>query len=290
MFGIIAQVKILGMKVMRKQLTRAFLVLIILYISGLGWLYVNQRSLLYFPDKDIKSIEEYGLSDTQDLMVASQDGKQIQMWYREPKAGMPMIVYLHGNSYTLGQRAPKFKELIDMGYGFAAPAYHGFSKSEGAPTKKTILGDARTAVKFLQDKGYETKDMLIVGESLGSGIAVSMATEYQFAGVFLITPYTSIADRAQEIYWYLPVKLLVKDDFVSYDKINRINAPLLMVHGTKDLTIPHSHSEALIELAQEPKKLIIYEGKGHSNIDNREMFKEMTKFFIDEQKVELSKR
>ncbi len=270
---------------MRKHLFRALMAILLIYFGVIGWLYFNQRSLLYFPDKNIKPVAEYNLPDTEDLMIKSQDGSQIQMWYHEPKNNMPMVVYLHGNSYTLGQRAPKFKELIDMGYGFAAPAYHGFSNSEGTPSMEAILGDARAAIQYLQSKGYETKDMLIIGESLGSGVSMHMATEYQFAGVFLITPYTSISDRAQEIYWYLPIKFLVKDNFKSYDKVDRINAPLLIVHGTKDLVIPHTHAERLIELAHTPKKLIIYEGKGHSNLDNREIFKEMTKYFIDEKKI-----
>jgi dipeptidyl aminopeptidase/acylaminoacyl peptidase len=275
---------------MRKYLFRAFIIAILLYLGVIGWLYLNQRSLLYFPDKDIKPVADYNLPDTQDLMIESQNGSKIQMWYHEPKGNMPMVLYLHGNSYTLAQRAPKFKELIDMGYGFAAPAYQGFSKSEGTPSKKAILGDVRAAVHYLQSKGYDTKNVLLVGESLGSGVAVNIATEFQFAGVLLITPYTSISDRAQEIYWYLPIKYLVKDNFVAYDKVDRINAPLLIVHGTRDSVIPHSHSETLIKLANDPKKFIIYEGKGHGNLDNREVFKEMTKYFIDEEKIGLSNK
>ncbi len=275
---------------MRKHLSRAFLLIITFYIGVMGWVYLNQRSLLYFPSADAKSIEEYGLTDTQNLIVQTQDGTNIQMWYHEPKNNRPMIVYLHGNSYNLGFRAPKFKEFIDMGYGFIAPSYHGFGSSEGTPSKRAILEDAQTAIQFIQSKGYDTKNAIVIGESLGSGVAVAMATEHQFAGVFLITPYTSISDRAQEIYWYLPVRILVKDNFISSDKIANINAPLLIVHGDKDMTIPHSHSEALMKLAQEPKRLIMYEGKGHANLDNREIFNEMTKYFIDEQKIELSKQ
>ncbi|MCE2993087.1 MAG: alpha/beta hydrolase [Alphaproteobacteria bacterium] len=271
---------------MRKNLLRFLVVLALIYVAVSATIYFKQRSLLYFPDKDIKEISSYSLGDTQDLMIKSKDGTEIQIWYKKAEPNKPMALYFHGNSYNLGKRSEKFRELIDLGYGFVAPSYHGFGKSDGNPSKEAILGDARTAIKFLEDQGYKTEDTVVIGESLGSGVAVQMATEYKFREVFLITPYTSIADRAQQIYWYLPVQYLVKDNFINSDKIAKINAPLLMVHGTKDDVIPHSHAEALFAIAEEPKKLIIYDGKGHSNLDNREIFTEMTKFLSNGSKVE----
>lgn len=272
---------------MRKLLIGLVMVIAIGYLSAMGVLYFFQRSFQYHPDKNIKEVSAYDLPSTQDLMIKSVvDGASVQVWYHEPtRPGMPMVLFLHGNAGTLGYRAPKFKELIDMGFGFAAPAYHGFSKSEGKPTAETIFSDVITTIDFLKDKGFEAKNIIIVGESLGTGIAVEMAAKQQFAGVFLITPYTSIANRAQEMYWYFPIKSLVKDNFSSEDKIDKINAPLLIVHGTNDTVIPHSHAERLIELAREPKKIIIYPGFGHSNLDNATIFHEMKKYFIDEQKI-----
>lgn len=269
---------------MRKHLKRAALLFIALYLCVVAWLYVNQRSLLYFPDKDVKEVAEYSLTDTQDIMIDSMDGTKIQVWYHKPAKNMPVVLYFHGNSYNLGKRAVKFKELIDMGYGFIAPSYRGFGKSDGHPDMQGILSDARASIQFLESEGYKTEDTILVGESLGSGVATTMATERHFKGLMLITPYTTIIDRAQEIYWYLPVGYLVHDNFSSIDKIGSLDTPVLLVHGTKDEVIPHTHSEKLMALAHEPKKLIIYEGKGHNNLDDREMFKEMTKYFLDEQK------
>ena len=249
-------------------------------MGAIGWIYFNQRKLLFFPDTAIKSVSEYNLEGTQDLMIETNDGTKIQLWYHPAKEGMPMTLYLHGNSYNLGQRALKFRELIDLGYGFIAPSYEGFGKSEGLPSKETVLESARTAVRFLKDQGFKTEDVLLIGESLGSGIAINLAVEDHYRGAFLITPYTSIADRAQEIYWYLPVRYLLKDGIESEIFIDKINTPLLMVHGTNDLIIPHTHSYKLMNVAKDPKKLIIYEGKGHSNLDTREIFKEMTEYFV----------
>jgi len=265
---------------MRKTLLRILILIVLAYLSVMAYIALNQRALLYFPDKNINEISEYNLGEAKEVYLTAADGTKIHCWYKEPSnKEMPMTIYLHGNSGHLGKRELKYRELMDMGYGLIAISWRGFGNSEGEPSQFGLYEDARASVEFLKELGYKTEESIIIGESLGTGLATMMATEYQFKGVFLITPYTSIADRAAEIYWYLPVRHLIQDNFISYDIINNINAPILMVHGTKDDIIPHTHSEELLEKAKEPKKLIIYPGKGHGNLDTREIFKEMTKFF-----------
>jgi fermentation-respiration switch protein FrsA (DUF1100 family) len=264
---------------MKKMLKKLAAVTAILYLSVIGYLYLEQRSLLYFPLKESLGLKGSNLGETLEVFLTTPDGVKIQTWYHSPKAGKPLVIYLHGNSYNLEYRKAKFRELLDMGFGFVAPAWRGFSASEGTPTKEGLYIDARTAIDFAESMGYKTDDIILIGESLGTGIAVQMATEKHFKGLFLITPYTSISDRAQEIYWYLPVKHLIKDNFISIDKISKINTPVLIVHGDEDDVIPHHHSEKLFKEAQEPKELIIYPGKSHNNLDNNVIFKELKRFF-----------
>jgi len=251
-----------------------------LYVFVSYWVYSNQSSLLYFPEKEMKGLAEYNLGDTKEVFLEASDGMKLQTWYKMPsKEGMPMIVYYHGNAYTLGHRAMKFKEIIDRGYGFIAISWRGFGKSEGHPSEQGLYRDARAAIGFLEELGYKTEDAIVVGESLGSGLAVKMATERKFKGVFLITPYTKIADRAKEIYWYLPVHALINDNFDNINNIANINAPLIIAHGDDDDVIPHTHSEKLMQNAKDPKKLIIYSGKGHANLDNRVIYGAMSEYF-----------
>jgi alpha-beta hydrolase superfamily lysophospholipase len=263
---------------MRKLLKRLLCLLVITYFAFLTWLYFNQQALLYFPDKEIKDISSYNLNNTQEVFLQSEDGVKIQTWYHPASEGKPMVVWFHGNSYNISYKAHYFRKLLDMGYGIIAPSWRGFGKSEGAPSKEGIFKDARAAVNYLKQMGYKTEDTILIGESLGSGVATKIATENKFKGLMLITPYTSVADRAQEIYWYLPVKPMVTDDFNCIDNIENINTSLLIVHGTNDYTIPHQHSEKLIARAHEPKKLVLYDGKAHSNLDAKKIFKEMDNF------------
>lgn len=267
---------------MRRFAAKLLGLLLVVYIAIVGWVYINQRALMYFPDHTIKEVAEYNLNHTEDFLVKSSDGKMIQMWFHKPtKADMPVVLYFHGNSHNLGFYSLKFKELIDLGYGFLVPSYHGFGKSEGSPNKDLILEDARTAVKTLQEKGYKTEDVVLIGESLGTGPALQMAVEHQFKAICLIAPYTSIVARAQEIYWYIPTQLLLKDNFTNDDKIANVKAPIFIVHGGNDEVIPDSHSKKLFEVAVHPKKLVIYEGKNHNNLDTRDVFRKMTDFFMD---------
>jgi uncharacterized protein len=264
---------------MRRLVKKLLALGIVGYFALVSWIYFNQASLMYFPDKNIGDVSTYNLNNTKEVFLVAEDGKKIQTWYHPANPGKPMMIWLHGNSHNLADKSSKFRQLLDMGYGFIAPSWRGFGKSEGAPSKEGLYKDARAAINFLTQIGYQPEEAIIVGESLGSGIAVKMATEYKFKGVLLITPYTTIADRAQEIYWYFPLKKLVNDDFSCIAAIDQIDTPLLIVHGTEDTVIPLHHSEALINKAQEPKKLVIYEGKGHNNIDSRKMFSEVDAFF-----------
>ena len=250
-----------------------------IYFGCLGYLYVEQRSLLYFPDKDVLGLQGSNLGDTKEVFITTVDNVKIQTWYHPPQPGKPMVLYYHGNSYNLEQRRAKFRELIDMGFGLIVPAWRGFGASEGSPTKEGIYNDARAAIAFLKSNGYNTSDTIVIGESLGSGVAVQMATEEEFRGLLLITPYTSISDRAQEIHWYMPVRALIKDNFSSIDKIHAIKAPILIVHGDQDDVIPHKHAEKLYRAINAKKEIIIYPGKAHNNLDNNEVFKEMKRFF-----------
>jgi pimeloyl-ACP methyl ester carboxylesterase len=255
--------------------------ILIFYFGLLLGIYMNQQSLLYKPTKEIADFETFNLSDTEELFLVSQDGTKLQAWFHKPQGNMPMVIFFHGNSVNLGQenRLAKFNALSKMGYGYIAVSYRGFGNSEGAPSKDGILNDARAAMDFAISKGYEANSLILIGESLGSGVATAMAVEYDVKGMLLITPYTSIADRAQEIYWYLPVRYLVKDNFSNHDLVAHVKCPVIIVHGDNDETIPHSHSHKLIDIITSEKKLIIYPGKGHTDYDSVEVFNEMTDFF-----------
>ncbi len=264
---------------MKKTIFSIILAFLVIYLSAIGYMYYNQRTFLYHPEKEVVGLEYFNLPRTKEIYLTTKDGVKIQAWYSKPDNGHEMVVFFHGNSGHIPQRVDKLKELKSMGYGFIIPAWRGFGKSEGSPSEEGIYNDANATLDFLKKEGYDLKKVIIIGESLGTGIATKMATENDFKGLLLITPYTTISDRASEIYFYLPIKSLVHDNFDNINNISKVEEPVIIIHGDNDDIIPHTHSLKIIKEANEPKKLIIYPDVNHSNYDSKTVFTEMKNFF-----------
>lgn len=251
----------------------------VIYFLVLAMIYINQRNMMYHPKKQKHELAYYKIDSAEEITLFTKDNVKLQAWFRKPDDNKEMVVFLHGNAGNLENRVDKLRQLSDMGYGFIIPAWRGFGRSDSFPTEKGLYLDAESAIDYIISKGYSLSDTIIIGESLGSGVAAEMSVRYNFKGLFLITPYTSIADRAGEIYPYMFTQYLTKDNFKVLSNIAKINQPLFMIHGTKDNVVPHSHSEKIFSKAKDPKEIIIYEGIGHSNYDVKDSFLKMQRFF-----------
>lgn len=264
---------------MKKHMINFIIIMIVLYsgiVLGMG---IFQRALLYLPDKSIGTPEQYGLSGFTEKFIKTANDVSIQTWYKPAQKGMPTIIYCHGNASHIGNRAGIFSALSGKGFGVLAVSYRGYGKSGGSPSEDGLYADARAAVAYaLNDKKIPPEKIIIFGESLGTGVAVQMAGEYRVGGLILQAPYTSISDRASEIYWFIPVKLILMDDFDSIGKINRVLSPLLIFHGAQDLTIPISHGKKLFSAANEPKEAVFFPEVGHNNFDSAEIAERVLQF------------
>lgn len=245
-----------------------FLTVLAAYVLMLGVLYVFQRHLIYHPDKKIAAPQQYGLSGFSEDTATASDGVPIQLWYRPAESGFPTIVYYHGNAAHMGDRAGIYAALAGKGFGVLAVGYRGYGKSGGKPSEQGLYRDARAAIAFLAERNIAPQQILLFGESLGSGVAVHMAGEYKVAGLILEAPYTSITARAAEIYRFIPVRLMLRDRYESLGKISKIKAPLLIFHGELDETIPVAHGRRMLEGANEPKHGIFFPEVSHSDFDN----------------------
>lgn len=254
---------------MQSRMTTFLLTLLIAYGIVLAYLYFLQRNLIYLPDKAIAAPTEYGLEGFRDERAATADGVNIQLWHRSAADGFPTVLYLHGNASHLGNRAGILNALAEKGFGVLGLSYRGYGKSDGSPTEQGLYEDARAAVRFLTEtQRLSLQQILLYGESLGSGVAVQMATEFTVGGLILQSPYTSVAGRAAEIYFYIPVRLLIKDRYDSIDKIARVNAPILLFHGDLDDTIPVAHAKTLLSAASAKKKAFFFPHVSHNDFDS----------------------
>ncbi len=148
-----------------------------------------------------------------------------------------------------------------------APIYRGYGQSTGAPSEAGLYADARAAYDALIAPGFTPNDIVIHGHSLGTGVAVWLSSQVPSRALVLEAPYTATVDVAETFYLWLPVGLM-RDRFESRDRITQIKAPLLIVHGTADETIPFEMGKRLYDMAPAPKRFVAIEGAGHNTLSS----------------------
>nr|MCH9765928.1 alpha/beta hydrolase [Alphaproteobacteria bacterium] len=179
--------------------------------------------------------------------------------------GKPTILYFHGNAGSLVTRGERVRKYQERGYGMFMMTYRGFGGSTGQASERANVADAKQAYDLLISNGVKATDIVLYGESLGSGIATQVAAAKQVAGLILDAPYTTMVEVAELHYPYLPARWFMTDRYQSTKYIARINAPLLIIHGEDDVVIPVSMGRALYQAAQEPKEIAIFRGAGHAD-------------------------
>ncbi len=237
------------------------------YALFTGVLFLAQRRMMYFPDSSAPSPELAGVPEMGPVSLKTADGLELLAWYRPAaRAGAPTLVFLHGNAGNIGHRGWIVRPFLDAGLGVLLVSWRGYGGNPGSPTEEGLYHDARAALGFLAAAGVESSRIVLYGESLGSGPAVQVATEWRVGAVVLLSPFTSAADVAQRHYWYIPARYLVLDRFELLKQINRIGAPLFIVHGERDHIVPVDMGKALFAAAAEPKDARFIAQAGHNDL------------------------
>ena len=234
-------------------------------------LYVFQRNLMYHTDSALVPAHETLIGGAEVHRLQSEPGIEPQSWYLPAKDGKPVIVFFHGNAGTIADRDFKAAPWHDAGYGVWLTGYRGFGGNAGSPTETGLYADARAAVRKLADDGIDPSNMVLYGESLGSGIATQMAFELADAGtpvraLILEAPFSSMGDAAQFRHPYVPARWLVRDRYDNLAKIGRISAPLFIIHGDLDRVLPQSQGRMVFDAAQQPKQALWIDGGGHNDL------------------------
>ena len=237
------------------------------YAMVVGAAYFFQRSLMYFPDRTVPRLDVAGVTDMREVTLSTADGIELLSWYKPPlAAGGATIVYFHGNGGNIEWRGFKVRPLLDAGYGVLLVGYRGYGGNHGRPSEEGLYRDGRAALDFLTGRGIPGERIVPYGESLGSGVAVQMALERRVGALVLEAPFTSAVDVGAAAYFFLPVRLLIKDRFASVDKIADVEAPLLVVHGEADRVIPVRFGRTLLAAANDPKEGVFIPGAGHNDL------------------------
>lgn len=249
------------------------------YLAIVGYMYVSQRSIMYRPSTDRISPRDAGLAGVEELALQTPDGETLVAWHAEPAAGRPVILFLHGNAGSIGDRTGRFAAYQVQGFGVLYVSYRGYGGSTGSPSQVGLVSDAVTGFDWIAARYQGPQTIAVVGESLGSGVAVQLAAQRKVAALALEAPFTSITDIASSHYWYLPIGLLLRDKFDSLALIDKIGAPLLVSHGEADSIVPFAMGRALFDAAPEPKEFNALPGLGHEAIADERLWRREMEFF-----------
>jgi uncharacterized protein len=243
-------------------------VAVCLYVGMAAVLYVKQRSMMYFPELIHTTPAQAGLPQAAEVTLTESDGERSTAWHVPPRDDRPVVLYFHGNGGALRYRVDRFRKLIGDGIGLVAVEYRGFGGNAGAPTEAGLIADGEAAYAFAASR-YPARQIVLWGESLGTGVAVALAAKKPVSRIILEAPFTSAAAVAASRYWYLPVRLLMKDQFRSDEAIGKVTAPVLILHGMQDRTIAFAMGERMFELTNAPKHIVRFLDGDHEDLDAR---------------------
>ncbi len=238
--------------------------LAIIYLLLLGLVFLFQRRLQYFPDASPVPIprgDKY--RDLQEVRLVSTDSLSLWAWHWPGRHATSLLV-LHGNGGHRGYRLEWIEDLHALGWGILILDYRGYGGSSGTPTEEGLYHDAETAANWLKQNGKQK--LVYLGESLGCGVAVELATRQPPAGLILQSGFSSAVEVAAQAYPYLPVRWLMKDRYESTAKMAKISCPVLVIHGERDSLIPVRLGRALYEAAREPKEWWVVTGADHNDL------------------------
>lgn len=236
------------------------------YCAGLALLYFKQRDFIFpIPQTTRTSPEAAGFAQAEEHRLTTADGETVIVWHVPAKPSRPVIIYFHGNGDFLAAQVSRFRKLTADGNGLLAVSYRGYAGSSGAPSERGLLQDAAAAYAFAKTR-YDARQIVLWGFSLGTGVATALAAENAIQKLVLEAPYSSMADAAALHFSYVPVRWLLRDQFRSDLRIARVAAPLLIMHGDRDQTIPVRLAQRLFDLAREPKQLVRFPEGGHDDL------------------------
>jgi uncharacterized protein len=237
------------------------------YLLMVVFVALNQRAMIYHPDTTRTRPDEVDLPEMVPVPIRSADGWIATSWYAPPKnPSRPTIVLFHGNGGSLAGRAFKARLFLDAGYGVFLAEYRGYGGNAGRPSEAGLYADAEAVMRWLTGQGMPLRRLVLYGESLGSGVAMEMATRHAVAALVLECPFTSIPDLAPAYILPPLAQLMVVDRYENLIKAHGIRMPLLVVHGERDGLVPVAMGHAVLNAADTEKEGVFIPQGGHNDL------------------------
>ena len=264
------------MKLLRRILIGLAVAAVVAYLAIAGVLYFFQRDFQYDRSGRLFALSETKLTNAELVTIPTADGSSVTGWYASPAEGKPVILYFRGNSQSFSREHPRFEAFTADGYGFLSFDYRGFPGSPGELNEENVLADSLAVYDWLAAKGFP---IVIWGRSLGSGPATYVASERDALALLLETPFLSAVSVAADRYGFLPVGLLMQDQYPVNEWLPEVAEPVFVAHGTGDRTIGVSHGERVFRLAPNQAGIWIEPGADHADLWARGIWDRAKAFF-----------
>ncbi len=240
---------------------------LIVYLSLVLLMMLFENSLVYFPSRyPDGNWQPQGLA-FEDAEFTASDGVKLHGWYVVHQQPRAVVLFSHGNGGNLTHRSEMLKLLSEyLRCSVLIYDYRGYGRSGGQPSESGLLNDARAARAWLTHKtGCDAHDIVLMGESLGGGVAVDLAAADGARGLILDSTFSSLPQVAAHHYRWAPVGLLMRNRFDSQAKIGNYTGPLLQLHGDADTVVPIELGRRLYAAAKEPKEFVVMPGRDHND-------------------------
>lgn len=262
----------------KRILTVTLASLFLVYVGAIVFLRFKERQLVYLPgERVVAEPPSHFVPHFRSVTYPSTDGTPINAWVIPADSSDMWLLLCHGNYGNIGygERPEFYASMRQAGLNIFAFDYRGFGASGGSPNEPGLYRDARASYAYLTDSLKVPPDRIVIfGHSLGSGVAIELATHVPAAALVVEGAYDTVPDIAQGRYPLMPIKWIATQRFPSIERIGRITIPKLFLHAEDDDAIPIAHGERLFAAAAEPREFVRLTG-GHAlsfRVDSTQYF------------------
>lgn len=250
------------------SLLRILIVGVAAWAIVVAWVWLTQDRLVYFPQVGRENPATPAAAGLrfEDLRLETEDGETLAAWWVPAPAEKPRgaVLLLHGNAGSIADRIIYLPHFTAMGYGVLLIDYRGYGRSSGSPDEEGTNVDARTAWRWLSERGFAAEDIVLVGESLGGALAAELAARVQPRALLLLSTFTSVNDLGSELYPWLPVRWISRFGYDTLQGVKEYRGPVLVVHSRDDEIVPFAHGQRLQAAAGARGQLLEMRG-GHND-------------------------
>lgn len=250
----------------RRALAGVGILAIVAYLGAIAWLVTQETAIVFSPERPLGALRPK--TPFEQIWVDGTQGPRQLAWVMRTATESdtrPWVIYLHGNDANIASRMNilHYERLWKLGLNVVAPEYRGFGGVEGVPSEAGVNADARGSYEYLrQELRVDPRRIVIYGWSLGSAVAVDLASNVDEAALILEGAPASLVAIGQRRYPYFPIRLLIRNPFESIRKIDKVRSPVLFLHSPEDVIIPIAEGRRLFDAAPQPKHFVEVTG-GH---------------------------